>query len=302
MLESQTMLDLYLLARENDVDVDRCKAYVIRILLGSGKELEPPRDATTDCAALLALFTAANGPSWKTSTAWGDVCPLGEWYGVTVDDDGRVSQLNTYKNGLSGAFPPELARLTALTKLNLGGNNLTGLIPSALGRLTGLEKLRLDPNELNGSIPFSLGGLTALQELWLYQNGLSGPIPSALGGLTALQKLILSNNQLSGPIPSVCSGRTDGSAGAGAEQYSTERRHSARAGQADGANVAKSPQQQSYRLHSTGASTTEGTEGWFYGNNFSGTKADVQQLLPDNCLVEQASFKCLRISPDVSCG
>ncbi|CBN75537.1 conserved unknown protein [Ectocarpus siliculosus] len=127
-LESQTMLDLCQLAREKDVDIDRYKTHVIKILLGSGKDLNPTRDASTDRAALLALFIATNGPSWTTSTAWGTAAPLGEWYGVTVDDDGRVSQLELRENGLSGVIPPEFARLTALTKLNLGENNLTGEI------------------------------------------------------------------------------------------------------------------------------------------------------------------------------
>ncbi|CAB1108795.1 unnamed protein product [Ectocarpus sp. CCAP 1310/34] len=126
MLEGQTVSDLWLLARENDVDMDRCKPLVIKILLGSGKDLKPTRDASTDRAALLALFIATNGPSWKKGTAWGTSAPLGEWYGVTVDDDGRVSQLELGDNGLSGALPPELARLTALTVLDLHGNKLSG--------------------------------------------------------------------------------------------------------------------------------------------------------------------------------
>ncbi|CAM9864314.1 unnamed protein product [Ectocarpus fasciculatus] len=130
--------------------MDRCKPHMIKILLGSGKELKPTRDAATDRAALLALFIATNGPSWRQSTAWGTSAPLGEWYGVTVDDDGRVSKLNMYQNGLSGVIPPEVARLTALTTLNLGENSLTGPIPSALGGLTALQELWLDQNQLSG--------------------------------------------------------------------------------------------------------------------------------------------------------
>ncbi|CAM9218603.1 unnamed protein product, partial [Ectocarpus sp. 12 AP-2014] len=206
-LESQTMLDLCLLAREKDVDIDRYKTHVIKILLGSGKDLNPTRDASTDRAALLALFIATTGPSWKTSTAWGTSAPLGEWYGVTVDDDGRVSRLELRDNGLSGVIPPEFARLTALTKLNLGENNLTGPIPSALGGPTALEELLLDGNKLNGPIPFALGGLTALEKLHLHGNKLSGPIPPTLGGLTALEELVLLENELSGKCSRVADRR-----------------------------------------------------------------------------------------------
>ncbi|CAM9515764.1 unnamed protein product, partial [Ectocarpus sp. 13 AM-2016] len=102
MLKGQTVLDLCLLAREKDVDIDRYKTQLIKILLRSGKDLNSTRDASTDRSALLALFIATNGPSWKTSTAWGTSAPVGEWHGVTVDDDGRVSKLELGDNGLSG--------------------------------------------------------------------------------------------------------------------------------------------------------------------------------------------------------
>ncbi|CAB1112122.1 unnamed protein product [Ectocarpus sp. CCAP 1310/34] len=55
----------------------------------------------TDRAALMELFNTTKGPSWKTSTAWGSSSFLGEWYGVTVNAEGRVTKLHLNDNNLT---------------------------------------------------------------------------------------------------------------------------------------------------------------------------------------------------------
>ncbi|CAM9600789.1 unnamed protein product [Ectocarpus sp. 4 AP-2014] len=203
MLEQKTIRDLLHLADMVGVDVDSCtsKEAMVQALLSSGKGLipssvptawavvkasnvfqtgppmavsAPQQDATTDRSALMELFNAMKGSSWKNNTGWGTSVPLQQWHGVTVDGTGRV------------------------TTLILSENNISGPIPPALGGMTALRMLRLDFNKLSGAIPPELGGLTALTRLDLDNNNLSGPIPSALGGLTALQMLNLWNNKLSG--------------------------------------------------------------------------------------------------------
>ena len=57
---------------------------------------------------------------------------MGEWYGVSTDDDGRVRELNLDDNGLSGEIPPELGNLSILVALGLSGNDLSGCVPSGL--------------------------------------------------------------------------------------------------------------------------------------------------------------------------
>ena len=154
-----------------------------------------------DRAALVALYEATNGANWTNNTNWLSDRPLGEWFGVWTDANGRVTILNLRENQLSGSIPSELGNLTNLQSLSLQINQLSGSIPAALGSLTNLQKLWLRSNQLSGTIPSQLGNLTNLQELVLWSNQLSGSIPASLGNLTNLQLLSLSLNQLSGSIP-----------------------------------------------------------------------------------------------------
>ena len=55
--------------------------------------------------------------------------PMGSWYGVTTDDEGRVIELRLAENLLSGQIPTELGNLSNLTGLYLWGNQLTGQYP-----------------------------------------------------------------------------------------------------------------------------------------------------------------------------
>lgn len=117
MLDGKTMLDLCLLTREVDVDISSCtsKEAVIEALFMSGKPLKPAGpalpdvavtpmgDAASDRAALMALYNATGGPSWKRNAGWGTSAPLLDWHGVAVDGGGRVSKLDLYDNNLKGA-------------------------------------------------------------------------------------------------------------------------------------------------------------------------------------------------------
>ena len=159
-------------------------------------------DASTDKAALVALYNATGGPNWGNNRNWLSDRPTGEWSGVSTDGDGRVTELRLAGNQLSGSIPSELGNLANLQTLLLDGNQLSGSIPSELGNLANLEWLWLDGNQLSGSIPSELGNLPNLEWLWLAGNQLSGSIPSELGNLANLQTLDLAGNQLSGSIPS----------------------------------------------------------------------------------------------------
>ena len=198
---------------------------------------DPQGSVESDRAALEALYDATDGPNWTNSTNWKTSAPLGEWYGVTTDADGRVTEIYLFDNGLTGPLPFELADLTNLEGLYLGFNDLTGLvppwlgglthlrfldlsraswsagglrgpIPAQLGNLANLEELGLDSNELTGPIPTSLGDLARLRELnlrgrdWDWDApGLTGKIPAELGSLANLEELDLGWNELTGPIP-----------------------------------------------------------------------------------------------------
>ena len=142
--------------------------------------------------ALRALYETTGGPDWTNrGNWWGTGRPLGEWHGVSVDGQGRVTGLVLTDNGLAGAFPPELGALTHLRALDLRDNALTGPIPAELGALVNLTYLALDNNELTGPIPPQLGALVNLATLSLQDNALTGPIPPELASLAKLTFLAL---------------------------------------------------------------------------------------------------------------
>ena len=156
-------------------------------------------------AILELLFETTGGEYWIRKENWLSDRPLGEWEGVTTDEDGRVVGLNLGVNAVWGVVPPELGQLGSLRELVLDNNILDGPIPPQLANLTNLETLRLAGNWLSGPIPAELGGLPRLSTLMLANNALSGPIPPELGQLSSLTVLDLHGASLTsftGPIPS----------------------------------------------------------------------------------------------------
>ena len=152
-------------------------------------------------AVLTAFFDATGGSNWRRSDNWLSDRPLGDWYGIDADGDGRVTRLILKGNNLSGYLPPELGDLSHLRELRLHSNRLTGSIPSTLGNLTNLTALVLSLNRLDGAIPGELGGVRKITELALNNNKLTGGIPSELGRLWRLDGLNLGNNELSRAVP-----------------------------------------------------------------------------------------------------
>ena len=95
--------------------------------------------APRDRVALEALYHATGGTSWTNSTNWLSTKPLSEWQGVTVDNNGCVTNLDLSSNRLTGSLPFQLGYLIHLEELILRGNRLTGIIPPSFTNLTTLK-------------------------------------------------------------------------------------------------------------------------------------------------------------------
>ncbi len=193
--------------------------------------------ALADRDVLVALYNATNGANWTRNDNWLSNRPLGEWYGVTTDANGRVTELDLTQNRLSGPIPPELGDLVNLTYLHLADNQLTGCVPATLQNVqdNDLNQLGLPScsaqaladrdvlvafyNATNGASwthktnwlsdrPIGAWyGVTTdaygrVTKLKIELNEVRGPIPSELGNLANLTELRLYGNRLSGSIPS----------------------------------------------------------------------------------------------------
>lgn len=181
--------------------------YTVRALDADGDPASPWSNyksviaLPTDRTALIALYNATNGANWTNNTNWLSDKPVDEWYGVSVNGDGRVAVLYLFENQLTGSIPSELGNIPTLTNLYLYHNQLSGSIPPELGNLGNLEHLYLYGNQLSGPIPPELGKLGNMTYVYLNGNQLSGSIPPELGNLASLIGLNLYGNQLTGSIP-----------------------------------------------------------------------------------------------------
>ena len=156
----------------------------------------------SDREILEVVYESLGGPDWYNSDNWLTDRPLRDWYGVEVDDQGRVTRLSLAANRISGWIPPELGSLKHLQDLRLANaSGLAGTIPVELGDLANLRSLRIDHTNIQGTIPAELGNLANLDWLRLVDNNLEGAIPAELGRLRNLRSLYLSDNQLSGTVP-----------------------------------------------------------------------------------------------------
>ena len=165
-----------------------------------------PGSPETDREILVTVYNALDGPNWEDSGNWLSDAPLGEWSGVTTDDNGRVIWLRIGGSGsgqeLSGEIPSEVGDLGALEILDLSGGfhgvDLRGGIPPELSNLSNLLYLQIHGNGFTGEIPPELGNLSNLRDLWIEGNGLTGGIPSELGNMASLSDLLLRGEGLSG--------------------------------------------------------------------------------------------------------
>ena len=115
-----------------------------------------------DRAALRVLYEATGGNDWTSEQEeennWlptrsdfdsatftvQDLLSFSDWDGVSVNGDGRVSELNLSDNNLEGEIGNELEAPSGLVTLNLSSNaSLGGTLPVGMTGLTDLETLNI---------------------------------------------------------------------------------------------------------------------------------------------------------------
>lgn len=166
----------------------------------SQEEVVAVKTADSDRAALIALYNATNGPAWTNNENWLGDRPLGDWHGVEIDTEGRVTRLSLDQNNLRGSLPPEIGQLEKLNDLSFRDNRLSGSLPIELGNLGSLTRLDVASNQLTGTVPAGISDLANLWALDLQDNRFTGPIPSRYG--RHLSYLALSGNEFTGTVPS----------------------------------------------------------------------------------------------------
>mmetsp|Transcript_281 Transcript_281/g.470 ORF Transcript_281/g.470 Transcript_281/m.470 type:complete len:691 (+) Transcript_281:409-2481(+) len=180
-------------------------------------------------AVVFAYSTAYT--AWNDNTNWlnGTVSTC-DWFGLSCNDDGRISVIDLASQNLRGTIPSEIGFLEDLDFVFLFRNELTGTIPTEMGKLGDVDFMYLNENQLTGTLPDELSGLLDADDLFLFgnqftgtipesfgqlidvvnlymhDNRLTGSIPSSLSQLKRLQRLYLNNNELSGEIPTEISG------------------------------------------------------------------------------------------------
>ncbi|MDE2875232.1 MAG: Ig-like domain-containing protein [Gemmatimonadota bacterium] len=155
-----------------------------------------------DRAGLMSLYHAAGGPEWVQRRNWLTDAPLGEWDGVEVDAQGRVTGLELSWNNMNGTLPPELGRMEMLKVLDLGYNpQVVAPLSPGFYEMEMLEELHLPYTDTRAKTLSDFLGLPRLRTLNLYGSGVSGPMPPELVGHTALRNLNLGLAQLTGTIP-----------------------------------------------------------------------------------------------------
>ena len=123
--------------------------------------------------SLEAMYKKLNGQNWTNNAGWmDDAIDHCQWYGITCDGDGRVTNIDLRDNNLAGQFPVYsrnefnwraqleshweytkygLANLWNLKTLDLSNNKLTGTIDyRPLYNLFSLTHFDVSGNQLDG--------------------------------------------------------------------------------------------------------------------------------------------------------
>lgn len=159
---------------------------------------------TSECAALLTIYTETGGPNWAgdisgTTVVWFSSDAPCSWSGITCVS-GHVTVLQLKQRQLVGTLPAAIGDLIELVDLQIYQNNLVGTLPATLFSLEKLVSADISNNQFDGEIPAGFGRIPTLEALNLNYNNFSGNLPFSLIESPHLGWLDVSFNQLSGPL------------------------------------------------------------------------------------------------------
>lgn len=168
----------------------------------NGLVFENPQDQKAlEREALVALYDAAGGDNWTNNENWCSDKPVDEWFGISVNEDGYVSEISLLWNNMQGTLPGEIVDLKYIESIRLQGNlQLGGLLPEGFWGLTNLKGLSLAECSFSGEIPEDIANLKKLKSLLLVSNNFKGPILEYIKNLE-LNSLDIRDNAFSGTIP-----------------------------------------------------------------------------------------------------
>lgn len=169
-------------------------------------QLAAPLSRQTDSLALVAIYNASKGATWKSDKVWDLSKTIDTWSSVTVDKtSGRVTALKiTAASTITETWtlPEEVGYLSEVNDLRINSQKLTGEIPESLYKLSKLKNLYLQNNDLSGALSSKITDFTELESLYIDRNtNLSGSLPSNIGSMKKLKNINISQTSIGGSIP-----------------------------------------------------------------------------------------------------
>lgn len=189
---------------EKEVNIPR--ATIVNYTLDVDEYLKQEEEALAlERQALVAFYNALDGPNWYDNKNWCSDKPVGEWYGVAIDEYGYVSRLSLSDNNLSGTLPSELSAFKRLRELVIkdssGSKRIKGSLPDGMTDCVNLAALVFSGVDMSSDLPGWIENLKKLQTLSLDNCNLTGPLPELSSRV--ISSIELENNQLTGPVPAV---------------------------------------------------------------------------------------------------